>query len=166
MNNKIFLFSDSIQSGKTSAVLGWVKNRKNVSGILTPDIDGVRMLYDVKYHTYHPFETNVNELREVEVIGRFVFLKSAFKKAIAIFYEALRRKTEWLIIDEIGKLELADKGLEPALSLVLENFSANSPETKIIIIVRDYLLDATIKKYGFKDAEIVNVGFFRENKYP
>ncbi len=161
MRNKIILFSDSIQSGKTSTVLNWLNGKLNVVGILTPDLDGIRKLYDIQENKYYLFETDINELTDVEVIGRFIFLKSAFKKAAEILKNAVHQKPEWLIIDEIGKLELENLGLEPLLSLILKDFSAFSPETKIIIIVRDSLLQKAIEKYDFKDVEIVNASYFK-----
>jgi nucleoside-triphosphatase THEP1 len=116
MKSKILLFSDGIQSGKTATLLNWIKGKNNVCGILTPDVDEIRMLYDITQNKYYPFETDVNEIVQVEVIGRFVFLKSAFDKAIEILKNAITLKPEWLIIDEIGKLELVDKGLEPRVN--------------------------------------------------
>lgn len=162
MRNKIILFSDSIESGKTSTLLHWIKDKINVAGILTPDVYGIRKLYDIQENKYYPFETDVNELTDVEVIGRFIFLKSAFKQAIEILKNGVHQKPDWLIIDEIGKLELENLGLEPALNLILKDYSAFSPETKIIIIVRDYLLDKTIEKYDFKDVEVVKANYFED----
>jgi hypothetical protein len=97
MKSKILLFSDGIQSGKTATLLNWIKGKNNVCGILTPDVDEIRMLYDITQNKYYPFETDVNEIVQVEVIGRFVFLKSAFDKAIEILKNAITLKPEWLI---------------------------------------------------------------------
>jgi nucleoside-triphosphatase THEP1 len=162
MRNKIFLFSDGIQSGKTSTLIDWIKGKNNVCGVLTPDVAEIRMLYDIEQNKYYPFETDVNEIEQVEVIGRFIFLKSAFEKAIEILNHAITKKPDWLIIDEIGKLQVEKKGLEPNLSSVLNDFSIHTPETKVIIVVRDFLLEKAIEKYGFKDAEILNASYFKK----
>lgn len=161
MKNNVILFSQSTQSGKTSTLLNWINGRNNIAGILTPDIDGVRKLYDIQENKYYDFETDANELMDVEVIGRFIFLKSAFKKAIEILKNAVHQKPEWLIVDEIGKLELENLGLEPELHLILKDFRVFSPNTKIIIIIRDSLLEKAIKNYGFKDAKVVNADYFK-----
>ncbi|OAQ39276.1 hypothetical protein A5893_11460 [Pedobacter psychrophilus] len=161
MKNKVFLFSGSVQSGKTSTLLNWIKGENNVFGILTPDVDEIRMLYNIEPNKYYPFETNIRENKEIEVIGRFIFLKSSFEKAIEILKAAIPKKPEWLIIDEIGKLELKNKGLEPYLISILNDYRIYSPDTKIIIVIRDYLLKEAIEKYSFSDAEIVTASYFR-----
>ena len=40
--NKIFLLSGSIHTGKTTRLTEWIKNKKDVDGILQPVIDGKR----------------------------------------------------------------------------------------------------------------------------
>lgn len=160
LKNKIYIYSDAIQTGKTTRVLAWINNKPNVYGILTPDVAERRRLYNIADKQLLQFEVDKNATSEVEIIGKFTFLKSAFKLAQKILKSALTEQAEWLIIDEIGKLELANKGLESQLSEILNDFSELSPKTKILFIIRDTLLQEAIQKYSLKHAEVVNYTYF------
>lgn len=160
IKNKVIIFSDSIQSGKTSRVMTWLKNQESIAGFLTPDIGDRRKLLDISENKLHDFETDNLDQENIVAIGRFIFLKSGFDKAISILNDALINQPKLLVVDEIGKLELEDAGLEPALSKVLNNFSIQSPSTTILIIVRDSLLGEVIAKYAFEDFELVDYNYF------
>ena len=164
LKNKIYIYSDAIQTGKTTRVLAWVNGNENIYGILTPDVSGKRRLYNIAEKQLLPFETEKNTTEPSIIIGDFTFLKSAFAKAQKILENVLFHHSDWLIIDEIGKLEMQNEGLEPRLSSVLNDFSVQSPETKILLIIRDTLLKAAIKKYHLQDAEVIDYRyFFTEN---
>jgi nucleoside-triphosphatase THEP1 len=164
MKNKIYIYSDAIQTGKTTRVLTWVNDKENVFGILTPDIADKRKLYNIAERQLLTFEVEPNTKEEVEVIGKFTFLKSVFQKAQQILKDALYQKADWLIIDEIGKLELEGKGLEPTLTTVLYNFSEQSPKTKILLIIRDTLLEKAIERYNLQNSLIVDYTYFIKQK--
>ena len=160
LKNKIYIYSDAIQTGKTTRVLAWVNGNQNVYGILTPDVAGKRRLYNIAEKQLLPFEAEKNTTEPSIIIGDFTFLKSAFTQAQKILENALFHQSEWLIIDEIGKLEMQNEGLEPRLSSILNDFSAQSPETKILFIIRDTLLEAAIKKYHLQNAEVIDYRYF------
>ena len=67
-----------------------------------------------------------------------------------------------IIIDEIGKLELADKGFEPALYLFIEKINSITNKT-IVLVIRDYLLEKCIAKYSIQHATILNVQQFKNH---
>jgi len=160
IKNKVIIFSDSIQSGKTSRVLTWIKDLEGVAGILTTDIGDKRKLLDIAENKLYDLETTDLDQKNILVVGRFIFLKSGFERAEAILNKALLNPPKLLVIDEIGKLELENSGLEPALSEVLNEFSIQSPETTILIIVRESLLGEVVAKYSFEDVEFVGYNFF------
>jgi len=160
LKNKIYIYSDAIQTGKTTRVLAWVKGNQNIYGILTPDVAGKRRLYNIAETQLLPFEVEKKTTEPNIVIGDFTFLKSAFTKAQKILENSLMHQPKWLIIDEIGKLEMQNEGLEPRLSGILNDFSAQSPKTKILLIIRDTLLEAVIKKYHLQNAEVIDYRYF------
>ena len=164
LKNKIYIYSDAIQTGKTTRVLAWVNDNQNVYGILTPDVAGKRRLYNIAEKQLLPFEAEKNTREPSVIIGDFTFLKSAFAQAQQILKSALLHQPDWLIIDEIGKLEMRNEGLEPPLSGILNNFIKRSPQTKILLIIRDTLLDAATEKYHLQNAEVIDYRyFFTEN---
>ncbi len=160
IKNKVIIFSDSIQSGKTSRVLTWIKDQKSVGGILTPDIGGSRKLMDISEMKLYDLETDGLDQDHIIAVGRFVFLKSGFERAIAILNQALLNPPKLVVIDEVGKLELENAGLEPALSDILNKFSIISTDTIFLIIVRENLLEEVVAKYSFQDVEFVGYKYF------
>ena len=57
-------------------------------------------------------------------------------------------KDKILIIDEIGKLELKGEGYHVAFQKLLSSFDNNlNKNKKILLIVRDYLMDEVKNKY-------------------
>ena len=69
MDNQIFILSQPVKSGKTTLLKNWVDVQDNIGGILTPDVNNKRMLYDIAEKTYHTFQTH-NPENSIG-IGRF-----------------------------------------------------------------------------------------------
>lgn len=161
MTKRIFIFSQPIRSGKTTTLFNWLK-RKRISacGILTPDINGERKLYDIKEDKFYPFEVKSGETDNVIRIGKFMFLKTAFTRASDILMASTFRESDWVIIDEIGKLEIEqNEGLEPFLSEWMKGYNNIS---KLILVIRDSLLEKAIEKYGLNNCTIIDKAFFDE----
>jgi molybdopterin-guanine dinucleotide biosynthesis protein A len=137
----------------------WVQRQPNAAGVLVPVVDDKRMLYDISHKTMSPFEARLTE--EAIEVGKFKFSKSVFEKAQAVLLEAAHQQHDWLIIDEIGKLELHfQSGLEPAASKAIEWFKKGNTRTKLLLVIRDYLLDEAIRFYGLENATVVSAHFF------
>jgi nucleoside-triphosphatase THEP1 len=135
----IYVLSAPIRSGKTTMLLNWSAGKEDVFGILTPDINGKRVFMDV--HTRETFHMEAQQGEVALNIGRFSFSKSSFSKAISIIRHSIR-KDGWLIIDEIGPLEMAGQGFHDLLKEVLEN-----RQNKLLIVVREPLTDEVIKRF-------------------
>jgi nucleoside-triphosphatase THEP1 len=84
-------------------------------------------------------------------IGRFRFSKKGFDKAASIIIEAIT-KPGWLIIDEIGPLELRGEGFHDTLQTVL-----SSRKDDIILVVREGLADKVMDHFAFKAKVISNI---------
>lgn len=100
-------------------------------------------------------------LENVLEIGRFKFSQSAFERAVEIIRSASTRENGFLIIDEIGPLELKQKGFHNVLTEVLLN---NSSIPNILLVVRKALLEDVFKFYSLKKNELtileMNAAFF------
>ena len=114
------------------------------------------MLVNIATNEILDFEVAENDSRETIVIGKFHFLEKTFQKAKTMMCDALTGSSKWLIIDEVGKLEvLQGKGFEPILTEVIDAYKSLKNK-KLLLIVRDSLLQEAINKYGLQDAIVVN----------
>jgi nucleoside-triphosphatase THEP1 len=87
--------------------------------------------------------------KNIVTIGNYKFSKKIFDWAQKELLKAFYLKPEYLIIDEIGFLELKNEGLEPAVSKILKE--RNSSPTKIILIIRDILLEIALVHYQLSE---------------
>ena len=68
-----------------------------------------------------------------------------------------------IIIDEIGKLELKEKGLYESLMHHLQVVRTNN--FKLLLVVRDSLLDEVKLKFGVSDATVITVNDIESTLY-
>jgi nucleoside-triphosphatase THEP1 len=74
-------------------------------------------------------------------IGKYVFSSRAFERASRVLDEALQQKSGWIIVDEIGPLELQEKGFYQIVKRLLTDMSEN---VKLIFVVRKNLLAGVV----------------------
>lgn len=127
---KLYMLTGPVQSGKTSALVNWAATRNEVSGILTPVVNGKRMFMDAETGNLFRMEAGAQEANSLQV-GRFKFSKTQFEKAISIIEKAIDKKG-WLVIDELGPLELRKEGFYSIASKALA-----SRKGPILLVVRD-----------------------------
>lgn len=151
----IYILTGAIRSGKTTALLHWSKNRNDVDGLLCPDdANGKRYFLKLKNKTIFKLEAEA-ETEAIVAIGNFKFLRSAFNEANDyLILEASKTERQYLIIDEIGKLELKNEGLHVSTKALISQFRSKN-NTHLILVVRDYLLDAVLEHYGITECSIL-----------
>ena len=154
---RIIILTGPVQSGKTTWLMNWLSVRNDVSGFLCPDIEGIRHFYQIEGKIMLPLEVNEPTKESTIEIGRFVFFKKTFDVAKEWLINSDLSAVKWIVIDEIGKLELKDQGFEPEFSYFLNRVSGMSDQVSLIIVVRDYLLAQVCQKYVFDGAEIFQV---------
>ncbi|MEE9430439.1 MAG: nucleoside-triphosphatase [Melioribacteraceae bacterium] len=150
MKKNIYIVSGSVQSGKTTRLFEFVKYQKSIDGILAPIVDGKRKLFHISSSEMKKLEVAISDSSTISV-GKYHFLKDSFDWAKEKLLESYKKKPEWLVIDEIGKLELKNKGLHPAINKILKTELQN--ETKIILVIRESLLEEVLTKYKIKKNE-------------
>ena len=131
-NKNIFILACEKHSGKTTALLQWIKDKENIAGILSPDIHGVRHFYDIEKHAY--FKMLATENDKTLPVGKYIFSKAAFDKANSIL---LSIKNKFIIIDEIGPLETSGKGFTKTLQTILKN----KKYSNLLLVVRKELIE-------------------------
>lgn len=139
----------------------WANQRKNIGGILTPDIEGKRKLYNIATKEYFDFQSDVPFAGKTISIGKFHFEKEVFAKAQQILLNSTHQTFDWTIVDEIGKLELQQSGLEPAVSELIKSFQVGKAKGNLLLLIRDYLLDDCISYYQLQGATHLTGAFFK-----
>ncbi len=154
----IIIFSRQIRSGKTTELLNWCSNQENVSGILMPDINGKRKFLDIKNQIYFDAEcTDPSDAHQALIqVGRFFFYKPAFEKANAILLKALVQKPSWIVIDEIGKLEIENMGLYFSVKKIITSYYSNAWPFKLLIVMRKDIKAAAISHFHIKDHMLIH----------
>jgi nucleoside-triphosphatase THEP1 len=146
-DGKVYILTAPIQTGKTTALVAWSEKREDVYGILTPVADGKRMFMNAHNRQLFLMEAKEGET-ETLTIGRFTFSKANFDKAIQIIKEAID-KEGWLVIDEIGPMELRGEGFAEVLKEVLAKRKHN-----FLLVVRDKgdMLEKVKNQFGISNA--------------
>ena len=148
---KVILFSGPIHSGKTTRLQKFISD-KNCDGIIAPVKDGKRYIQRIKTNEIRLLDT---ESEDSIQIGKHKFSKEILDWAKVQIQESLKNKIDYLVIDEIGKLELRDEGYEPIVSEAINHFKAQS-DFNLVVVVRDSLANEVFKKYGLNNFEIEN----------
>jgi nucleoside-triphosphatase len=144
-NKNIFMLACEKHIGKTTALLQWIKDKQNIVGILSPDVNSVRHFYDIEQATYFTMLATENE--ETLTVGKYIFSKPAFDKANNIL---LTIKNKFIIIDEIGPLEVAGKGFAETLQIILQNKNY----TNLLLVVRNELVHSVVEYFNIDKKEI------------
>ncbi len=145
----IFMLTAATGSGKTTSLIKWSEERNDVYGILTPVVDGKRMFMNAATKEQFPMEAGGSPASTgILQVGKFIFSKDAFEKAISIIRDAIDKKG-WLIIDEIGPLELKGEGFHAVLKEVLAK-----RKEKMILVVREGLTDQVVTLFSVNGKSI------------
>lgn len=157
---QLIILSGAIQTGKTSALANWVKDRTDTAGILTPVEDGKRFFYELPGNNKYAMEATGNETALLEV-GRFLFSEQNFERAID-YLKLVLQQPQWkyIIIDEVGPLELKQqKGFWPVLQLLVRDQIPAIP----VIVVREKLLVDAVEFFAAAGYSIntVNTAYFQ-----
>ena len=150
-SKQIIILTAPVQTGKTTSLVNWSEKRKDVYGILTPAVDGKRVFMNA-----HSRQLFLMEAKETETgvltVGRFVFSKTNFNKAIQVIRDAID-KEGWLVIDEIGPMELRGEGFSDVLKEVLAR-----RQHKLLLVVRDKddMVEKVKENFGISDVKKID----------
>jgi nucleoside-triphosphatase THEP1 len=151
-NIEIAILTGPINAGKTTSLQSVLNGLDlgSVSGFLTVrDSENDKHLLDIKANISIPFYTFALDPESIPV-GRFYLSHNAITKGIEIIKNFAINEDSILVIDEVGKLELKGKGFDNALTQTLGIIPSTPFNKKILIIVRDYLVDDVLSHYKFK----------------
>jgi nucleoside-triphosphatase len=154
----IYIFSRPIHSGKTTELLQWCDQQKNMAGILMPDINGSRKILDLQTKNIFDIECTdaANTKERLTSVGRFYFYTAAFEKANAIVVAALYQTPGWLVIDEAGKLELGGKGFYESIVKAVDIYNNDMVVENLLIAVRESLCNEVISFFKIKNFRVIH----------
>ena len=160
MPSKIWIFSRPVRSGKTTELMHWAESRSSLGGFLVPDKHDLRKLVTLHDRTWYDFEIPAEELhglseKAVINISRFYFYADIFFFFFQTLLLDLKRNPSWIVVDEVGKLELKGMGLEPVVGQVIEHFKQTETAGKLLLVVRDELLEQVIDHYGIEYFQVI-----------
>lgn len=141
--SKIYLYSGPIHSGKTTRLESWIKQSPSADGIVTPVINGKRYLKYMSTSETHLLESDLSDINLIEQIGKYRFSKNEFRKSHKYLLNLINNTPKWIIIDEIGFLELDGRGFEPAISQLIYSLK-NNPDVNIVLVIRETLTEKII----------------------
>lgn len=155
---EIHILSVPVQVGKTTRLQAWVDEERagggRVGGFLMPDnADGLRVIRPLTPGA----ADEVVEAPEAGdlTIGRFQFRTAAFAAGIRALHEALEAEVDWVVVDEIGPLEVRrEMALEPGFSAWLQGWRSLVQRPKLLLVIRDFLLDEAVTRYGLENARV------------
>jgi|GEM_PF-455846 len=158
-NKNIIVLTGAIQTGKSTAVLDWAKDKVSIVGFLSLEIDGMRKLLSLENGDYHEFQIPQKQTTEDVSVGKFIFSGNSFNWAKKCILSAIDNAYQYFLADELGKLEMMDIGLQPALGKLIKHYQSihhvDTSNGKLILIIRDTLLDDAIEKFELKGCKII-----------
>ncbi len=151
-NRKVTIITGDRHSGKTTRLLKYIETLKNngvsVAGIVAVGTfkNNVRdsfLLKDISTNIEKPFMSRI-ECDNCDKIGRFYINNETYKWGLIVVEGAIKSNVNTIVIDEVGMLELNEKGWHTVLKEALKT------DKNIIITVRDKFVDDIILKYGIR----------------
>nr|WP_321232112.1 nucleoside-triphosphatase [uncultured Psychroserpens sp.] len=154
----IYILTGNVRTGKTSALLDWCNGRYDVDGVLCPDDDkGERYFLNIKSKDTYPLEIQKGvDNSQIVSVGPFRFLKSSFQKANEYLIDVNdKRAYNYVIIDELGKLELKNIGLHESAITIINSYQLNLNH-HLILVVRTSLLEHIIRHYKISKYQLLD----------
>jgi nucleoside-triphosphatase len=154
MKANISILTGAVHTGKSSALwdrLTTLQSTTNnqlstIGGIVTPTINGKKMMIDIGSKEIFEFELEQANDHSTKISDYF-FSNHAFDIAFDLCKKAVEENKEYIILDEIGKLELNNTGHHKTILYLLEHSTTN-----LVFIIRDSLLNKAKKKYFPKES--------------
>lgn len=156
----IFVLTGPVHSGKTSFLKRLVDELKEknlkidgfLSGVVLKDQEQEILgydLFDIKEESCLPFIRKEGE-EAWERVGSYFFIPEALNHAKALILQS--QEGDVLVVDEVGPLEMAGKGLWPAIEKAL-----SSPPKVIIFVVRERILKDFLALVSRKEIEMFDI---------
>ncbi len=149
----VFIITGGVNTGKTT-LFERIHKRQGGGGFSLPKI-----IVNNQFKGYWIKDLNTGEKTEFALtesmdgylykMGRFYFLPQGMEFARRIYKKAIETEEKNFFIDEIGPLELEDKGFSHIFRDALTSFE------NIYVVVRESCLDDVIREFGLNEYKLV-----------
>ncbi len=153
-NCRTIILSGPIGSGKSTAMMEWIKNN-TACGFITPTVDNKKMLYDISTAAYYDYEIEGGKEDSIS-IGKYFLSRKAFEIADNIVDSAINSTCKCFVLDEVGKLELNEEGHYKAILKLMHFYKGT-----LLLVVREQLVNDVIEKFELEDCIILSVDQIR-----
>jgi nucleoside-triphosphatase len=151
MNNaSVVVLTGEVQTGKTTALLNWCEG-KRITGFATPVVNGLRVVRPLPDGECLPFEITGASADGVS-IGRYHLSLQALVEMNKLLKQACFENADWIVVDEVGPLELREQGLYAGVVHVLRHAKGN-----ILLVVRKSILDEVIATFQLTDSRVITI---------
>ncbi len=159
LSNKIFIITGSVGEGKTTHIQNIVETLKNqnisIGGILSPRIleNGITAGYDVvdiMTNDRAAFLRKTDDEKSPE-IGSYSILSEGIQTGRKALKKSLNNN-QVVVIDEVGRLELNNKGWAEDIKSLLNGSNCN-----LVLSVRERFIEEVVEKWDLKDYTILHV---------
>jgi nucleoside-triphosphatase THEP1 len=158
--NKVFIITGSVREGKTTFAKNLIeffrKNNINPGGIISERVmtDSETTGYDLVNIETGKKEVFLrqNENCGSEKIGKFTICPEGLIMGKTVLHSLISWENKIVIIDEVGLLELQDKGWSECINELMERSGNN-----IILSIRDKYVNDVKNKFGIREAIIFNI---------
>lgn len=154
----IYILTGDVQTGKSFSLNQWSKDREDVVGLLSlVNKEGQRDFLNIRTQETFSMHAKIGQIDSEKIfVGKFEFSKKAFQNAIkTIEQEVTKKDYKFLVIDELGKLELKNQGLYSVTKPILSIFE-NDSERHLILVIRESLLYQIINHMAINVHKIRN----------
>lgn len=122
-----------------------------------PDVGGKRKMLDIQTQTLFDAEvTNEQTQEPITSIGKYKFYTAAFERANDILFNAIDKNPVYIVIDEVGKLEMKEKGFYTSVVRLTEAIRQNKIDSTLILTVRDSYVEDVCKFFKMEEYIITN----------
>ena len=149
-NCRTIILSGSVGSGKSTALMEWIKNNA-ACGFITPTVDSKKMLYNISNNAYYDYEIDEGN-EDTTSIGKYFLSRKAFEIAANIVDSAINSNCKCFVLDEVGKLELKEEGHYKAILKLMHFYKGT-----LLLVVREQLVNDVIDKFELEDCIILSV---------
>ena len=158
MKPVLYILSVPVQVGKTTRLAEWVHGQttrgQHIGGFLMPDDETGRRSLLCLGTDRQAIPMEDPESGDV-VIGRFKFQSTAFAQGLRALQTALSTGCDWIVVDELGPLEVRrGQGFEPGFRNWLSQWKSHPKPPKLLLVIRDFLLQEAMDCYDLSDAQI------------
>ena len=159
--SNIYILSEPVHSGKSTLLMNWCKRQESVAGVLMPDVDGSRKLYDIATNTHYDIQVKDQKPVSTVDVCKWSFDEAVFKRGREILLDAAKQKPDWLVLDEVGKLEMnRNTGFGPVVTKLVELYKNETGKAKLLLVIRDYMLEQSFDHYGLHQDMVLPKSFF------